>query len=74
MDVLNNKSAFRTCNPGAKSTHETIMVSSRIMAYIILEEVEFLQDGHAAQQSEQAVEPQQQAMLARDTIPPIFST
>jgi len=39
---------------------------------MILEEVEFLHDGHAAQQSEQAVDPQQQAKLAKEKIPPIL--
>ncbi len=35
--------------------------TSRSRPYTILVEVEFLQDGHAAQQHEQAVEPTQQA-------------
>jgi hypothetical protein len=39
---------------------------------MILDEVEFLHDGHAAQQSEQAVDPQQQAKLANEKMPPIL--
>ena len=53
--------------------HETINVSTRISAYIILADVEFLQEGQAAQHKEHAAEPQQQARLPRDRIPPILS-
>lgn len=43
------------------------------MAYISLEDVEFLHDGHAAQQREQAAEPQQQASAAPiETTAPIL--
>lgn len=41
--------------------HAAIVPSSSINAYIILVEVEFLHDGHAEQQREQAALPQQQA-------------
>ena len=50
----------------------TINVSKRINAYMILADVEFLQDGHAAQHIEQAADPQQHAKLPMDSIPPIF--
>ena len=53
--------------------HETINVSTSIRAYMILADVEFLQDGHAEQQSEHAAEPQQQAIPAKENIPPILS-
>ena len=52
-------------------THETIRVSNKMRAYIIRADVEFLQDGHAAQHNEQAADPQQQAKLPMDRIPPI---
>lgn len=38
-----------------------IVPTSNIKAYIIRDDVEFLQEGHAEQHSEQAVLPQQQA-------------
>ena len=50
----------------------TINVSKSINAYMILADVEFLQDGHAAQHMEQAADPQQHAKLPMDSIPPIF--
>jgi len=43
------------------------------MAYIILAEVEFLHDGHAAQHNEQAAEPQQHARLPSERIPPMIN-
>ena len=39
---------------------------------MILADVEFLQDGHAEQQREHAAEPQQQAIPAKENIPPIL--
>lgn len=51
---------------------ETIKVTSMRMAYISLEDVEFLHDGQAAQQREQAAEPQQQANAPRDITAPIL--
>ena len=39
---------------------------------MILAEVEFLQEGAQAQHKEQAADPQQQARLPKDKIPPIF--
>ena len=39
---------------------------------MILAEVEFLQEGQAAQHKEHAAEPQQQARPPRDRIAPIF--
>ena len=50
----------------------TINVSKSINAYMILADVEFLHDGHAAQHIEQAADPQQHAKLPMDSIPPIF--
>ena len=52
-------------------TEDTIMVSKSTMAYIILDEVEFLQDGHAAQQRPQAADPQQQAKAPMDMMQPM---
>lgn len=40
----------------------TMVPSSIIIAYIRRDDVEFLHDGHAAQQRLQAAEPQQQAI------------
>jgi len=51
---------------------DTIVVSSKRKAYIILAEVEFLQEGHAAQHREQAAEEQQQARLPSDITPPMM--
>jgi len=39
---------------------------------MIRADVEFLQEGHAAQHNEQAADPQQQAKLPMERIPPIF--
>lgn len=38
-----------------------------------LTEVEFLQEGHAAQHREQAAEEQQQARLPKEIMPPILN-
>jgi len=40
---------------------------------MILAEVEFLQEGHAAQHREQAAEEQQQARLPKEIMPPILN-
>ena len=40
---------------------------------IFLTEVEFLQEGHAAQHREQAAEEQQQARLPKEIMPPILN-
>ena len=39
----------------------------------VLTEVEFLQEGHAAQHREQAAEEQQQARLPKEIMPPILN-
>lgn len=41
--------------------HATTVARIKMKAYINLEDVEFLHDGHAEQQREQAALPQQQA-------------
>ena len=53
-------------------TQATIIVRRSMRAYIILADVEFLQDGHDAQHKLQAADPQQQAKLPKDIIPPIL--
>ena len=63
---------FLACSPGARRTLQTTMVTSRRTAYMILEEVEFLQDGQAAQHREKAAEPQQQARAPTDIRAPIL--
>ncbi len=50
---------------------QTIMVTRSRMAYMSLAEVEFLQEGQAAQQREQAAEPQQQAREPTDRRAPM---
>ena len=50
---------------------ETIMVRSRMTAYMILAEVEFLQDGQQLQQRPMAALPQQQAKLPTDRRAPM---
>lgn len=47
--------------PGDRVMHAAIVPTNNIRAYIILEDVEFLHDGHAEQHKEQAVLPKQQA-------------
>ncbi len=51
---------------------DTISVRRRITAYIIRADVEFLHEGQAAQHSEHAADPQQQAKPPNDRIPPIL--
>ncbi len=53
---------------------DTTMVRSRMTAYMILEEVEFLQEGQAAQHREQAADPQQQARAPTDKSAPMMTT
>ncbi len=60
-----------TCNPGASRMQQTIMVTRSRMAYMSLAEVEFLQEGQAAQQREQAAEPQQHAREPTDRRAPM---
>ena len=48
----------------------TVIVRTRIMPFIIRAEVEFLQRG--PQPREHAADPQQQAKIPKDTIPPIL--
>ena len=50
----------------------TIMVTRRRMAYMSLDEVEFLHDGQAAQQRLQAADPQQQARPPTDKRAPMI--
>ena len=62
---------YDTWSPGERNMQDTIKVRRRMIAYMILDEVEFLHDGHAEQHKEQAAEVQQQARLPRDRMPPI---
>lgn len=62
VEFAQNGTPFsHSCSPGASVIAETMAPKSNIMAYINRVEVEFLHDGHAEQQSEQAVPVQQQA-------------
>lgn len=62
VEFAQNGTPFsHSCNPGASVMAETIAPKSNMMAYINRVEVEFLHDGHAEQQSEQAVPVQQHA-------------
>lgn len=63
------------CSPLDNVMQAAIVVTNNIRAYIIREEVEFLHDGQAEQQSEHAVLVQQQANCAAEQRPrtaPIF--
>lgn len=61
-------------SPGDRKMHETMTVRSRMTAYMILDEVEFRQEGQAEQHRLQAADPQQQARPPRDRIPPILGS
>lgn len=62
VEFLQNGTPFNhSCRPGASVIAETIAPKSNITAYIKRDDVEFLHDGHAEQQREQAVPVQQQA-------------
>ena len=54
--------ASLACIPGASMMQATIVPTSSISAYIMRVVVEFLDDGHIAQQNEHAVLPKQQAI------------
>ena len=69
--VNRNKIFLETWSPGARSMHDTIMVRSRIMAYIIREEVELLQEGQQEQQRPTAEAPQQHANVPREIMAPM---
>ena len=51
--------------------HETIMVTRRRMAYMILAEVELLQEGQQEQQRPTAEAPQQHANVPKEMMAPM---
>lgn len=58
---------METCNPGERVIQAAMVPRSSMRAYMILDEVEFLQEGQALQQREQAALPQQQASCKTKT-------
>lgn len=66
--VQNGTPLSHSCRPGANVMADTMAPNSNIMAYIRRVDVEFLHDGHAEQQREQAVPVQQQASCRKNLV------
>ena len=71
-DKLGPTGREQTCNPGARRTQQRLMTRSRRSAYMILDDVEFLQVGTQEQQSPKAAVPQHMASVPSEMIAPIF--